>query len=200
MKKLLIFTSLSVVMATSMFGQGLFLSNLGNTGGPSATSSGLIYLFPDQLADLYNNDLGAEISAGLTSVSLSPLGLGTYTAATDPKGYTAWNLGQFYLGAVSAETLIPGAAAGDMAWIQMNMWLDGPYGLPVLFNSYAAALSSGGITATVLFQQQLGGGGLPPAPPTGFTMMPSVVFLPEPSAYTLMGLGVGALWLLRRRK
>jgi len=110
-------------MATSVFGQGLFLSNYGNTGGPAATSSGLVYISDVtlHLADLYNNDLGVEISAGLTSDSLSPLGLGTYTAATDPKGYTAWGLGQFYLGNVSVETMIPGASAGGTAWIQMNM-------------------------------------------------------------------------------
>jgi len=186
-------------MAIGVFGQGLFLSNYGNTGGPSATSSGLVYMWGGQLADLYNNDLGVEIYAGLTWTSLSPLGLGTYTAATDPKGYTAWNLGQFYLGNVSEETMIPGASAGGTVWIEMNMWLDGPYGLPVGWNSYFDALGNTWV-GNVLFQQTLSGGS-PPAPPTGFTMMPSVIlYVPEPSTFALTGIGIGALWLLRRRK
>jgi len=189
-------------MATSVFGQGLFLSNYGNTGGSVATSSGLVYISDGtiHLADLYNNDLGVEISAGLTSDSLSPLGLGTYTAATDPKGYTAWGLGQFYLGNVSEETMVPGASPGDTVWIQMNMWFDGPYGLPVGWNSYAAALGNTW-TWSVLFQQTLSMGGSPPSPPTGFTAMPSIVFpIPEPSTFVLTGLGIGAVCLLRRRK
>jgi len=199
----ILLTIAALGVATSVFGQGLFMSNLGNTGGSAATSSGLVYIQNGSvsLADLYNNDVGVEISAGLTTDSLSPLGLGTYTSATDPKGYTAWGLGQFYLGNVAIETTIPGASAGGTAWIQMNMWFDGPYGVPTMYNSYSQAYGVG-YTGTVLFQQLLSGGGSPPAPPTGFTSMPSVVLsvVPEPSTFVLAGLGMGAIWLLRRRK
>lgn len=199
MNRIFLTTVLAAGLANTVFGQGLFLSNIGNTGGPGATSSGLVYIYPGQLADLYNNDLGVEIYVGLTSTSLSPLGLGTYTAATDPKGYTAWDIGQFYLGAVSQRTVVPGATPGGTVWIQMNVWMDGAYGLPVGWPSYVAAVGNTYAT-TVLWQQTLDGGGAPPIPTTGFTMMPSIVFIPEPTTFVLTGLGMGVVWLLRRRK
>jgi len=201
MNRIFLTTVLAAGLANNLFGQGLFLSNLGNSGGSVATSSGLVYMWDGELADLYNNDLGVEISAGLTSTSLSPLGLGTYTAATDPKGYTAWNLGQFYLGNVSERTVIPGATPGGTVWIQVQMWLDGPYGLPTQFNNFFEAMNGGASIWIGLWQQTLDGGGSPPTPPQGFTDMPSLIeFIPEPSAFTLMGLGIGAIWLMRRRK
>jgi len=207
MNRIFLTTVLAAGLANNLVGQGLFLSNIGNTGGLLATSSGLVYwgdTRPFGLADLYNNNLGVEISYGLTSDSLSPLGLGTYTAATDPKGYTAWNIGQFYLGNVGERTVIPGAAAGGTVWIQLNAWLDSPYGDPVRYNSYAAAVAADELhTLTpVLWQQTLdNAGGSPPSPPEGFTQMPFFILLiPEPSTFALAGLGMGAVWLLRHRK
>jgi hypothetical protein len=208
MNRILLTTVLAAGLANSVFGQGLFLSNIGNTGGSAASAGGLVYTFwsgPIHPVDLYNNDLGVEIFYGLTSDSLSPLGLGTYTAATGPKGYTGWDIGQFCLGNFNERIVVPGAKPGGSVWIQLKMWLDGPYGMPNMFNSYYEAGAGGAWQWKALWLQPLDGGGSPPSGPGGFTMMPSLFPLdipetPEPSTFMLSCLGIGATWLLRRRK
>lgn len=184
-------------ISASAFGQGIILQNVG-TGGPTATNNGAVYM-PDGVTrfDGINNNLGVTVSGGASAGSLQPLGLGTFKANNDPKGYTGSDLGTFQLGAAGAVINVPGVAAGGVATIRLQMWFDGSSAAG-LFPSYAAAAAGGGQTADVTFLQNTGN---PPlVPPPTLNGMPSVTLVvPEPSTLALAGLGIASLLAFRRR-
>ena len=188
---------LAAEISASAFGQGVILQNVGTgLGGTNGAvyirSPGGIFLF-----DEINFNLGVEVWGGPNTASLQPVGLGTYTVATDPKGYTGSGLGTFQLGPPGVEVNIPGVASGGVATIRMDMWFDGVNGL---FPSFYAALLGGGIPGSVTFLQTTGNPPLYPPPP--LNGMPSVTLgpLPEPSTLALAGLGLALLLVFRHRK
>jgi hypothetical protein len=199
--KALVLTAALGLAATVTYGQGILIWNIGNsTAGTGATSGGLVYtnnLAGNALGlfDGVNRNVGIEVFAGNGSPSSS---LGTFTALNDSKGYTGFDYGKFQAGnAIN----VPGVAAGGTATIRLDMWYDNAAGN--LFASYAAAQAGGGSWGTVTFENPTSNpGGVPPSPDQQLTGMPAITLapVPEPSTMVLTGLGVGALWLLRRRK
>jgi len=189
MKKIL--ASLAVVgLAASLYGQGIILENPG---------PGLVYMPGDVLFDGLQFNLGVTISAGATAGSLAPIGLGTYTAANDPKMYTGADMGKFALGGTGTAYDVAGVASGGTAWVQLQIWYDGVGGL---FANYTAAANGGGLVATVLFQNPTAAPlGIPPTPPQKLSGMPDVhlAIVPEPSTLALGALGLASLLAFRRR-
>jgi len=118
MKLKLIALLAAASVASSVYGQRLILDNLGNGGALNATSGGQVYL-NGVLADLFNNNVGVTVLGGPNSGSLTSMG--TFTQATDPKGYTGADKGQFQLGPVGASVNVPGVAAGGSATIQLQI-------------------------------------------------------------------------------
>jgi len=184
-------------MAASAFGQGIILDNLGNSGGINATSGGRVYV-NGVVFDGINANLGVVVSGGPDAASLLPMG--TFTQATDPKGYTGADAGQFQLGAAGAALNVPGVSAGGTAWIQLQIWYNGTT-TAGLFPSFAAA-QNGGFVGTVLWSQGTSNpGGSPPIAPPNLGGMPSVnlVIIPEPSMLALGAMGLASLLIFRRR-
>jgi hypothetical protein len=207
--KLKILTSIAVTtLTTCVFGQGLLLTNGGNTGGPTATTFGLVYELVSGSTNVFNGttyDLGVTVSFGTSAGSLTPYG--TYTPATDSKGYTGYGSGAFYLGPFTggAGVTVPGAVAGGSTWVELQIW---DYDTPGLGDShtyanYAAAAAGGDDVGTVIFLQT----GLsnpyadPPEVAPPLTDMPSVVLqpVPEPATFALAGLGIASLLAFHRR-
>lgn len=183
-------------ISASAFGQSVILQNIGTGAGGT---NGAVFMSDGVTKfDGINNNLGVTISGGPNAGSLQPVGLGTYKANNDPKGYTGSDIGTFQLGAAGSAIPIPGVAAGGVATIQLQMWFDGstPAGL---YSSYALASSGGGFVGNALFQQNTGNPPLtPPGPMNG---MPNITLavVPEPSTLALAGLGLASLFLYRRR-
>jgi len=194
--------TLAVVMvagiSASAFGQGVILQNVGSGAGGT---NGAVYMANGTKFDGLVNNLGVTISGGPSGGSLSPVGLGTYKASNDPKGYTGSDIGTFQLGAAGSAIDIPGVAAGGVAQIKMDFWFDGA-SANGLFANYGAAVAGGGEAASVTFLQ--GTGNPPLTPPGPLTGMPDVhlssVQVPEPSTLALAGLGLASLLMYRRRK
>jgi len=192
--------TLAVVMAAgisaSAFGQGVILQNVGTGAGGT---NGIVFM-PGGVTkfDGINNNLGVTVTGGADAGSLQPMGLGTFKANNDPKGYTGSDLGTFQLGAAGSSVNVPGVVAGGIATIRLQMWFDGATA-EGLFNSYAAAASGGGLVADVTFLQNTGN---PPlTPPPSLNGMPNVTLnaVPEPSTLALAGLGIASLLAFRRR-
>jgi len=188
-------------LASSVYGQGVILNNIGFSGGLNATSGGQVYL-NGVLADLFNNNVGVTVLGGPNSGSLTTIG--TFTQGNDPKGYTGADFGQFELGTSGAAVNIPNVAAGALATIQLQMWYNGA-SAGGLFANYAAAASGGGFVGTVTFQNPTSNpGGAPPVPAGKLTGMPSINLVaapvPEPTTLALAGLGAASLLIFRRRK
>lgn len=181
-------------LATSAYGQGVLLQNIG-TGAVGATSNGAVYNANNTKFDGVNFNLGVTVLGGSVGGSLSPIG--TFTQANDPKGYTGLDLGTFQLGAAGAEWLVPNVAAGGPAVIELQMWFNG--GSTSLYNSYAAAVAGNDPVADVTFQNAVSN--LPLTPDQPLSGMPSVrlVPVPEPTTVALAGLGLASLLIFRRR-
>lgn len=194
--------TLAVVMvagiSASAFGQGVILQNIGTGAGGT---NGAVYMADGTKFDGLVNNLGVTVTGGAGTNSLQPVGLGTYRASTDPKGYTGLDVGVFQLGVTASAVDIPGVAAGGVATINMQFWFDGNTAAG-LFPTYGAALAGSGQTASVMFLQNTGNPPLtPPGPLNG---MPDVhlsaTIVPEPSTIALAGLGLASLLMYRRRK
>jgi hypothetical protein len=182
-------------ISASAFGQGVILQNIGtSTGG----TNGAVFMANGTKFDGLVNNLGVTVSGGASAASLQPIGIGTFTAATDPKGYTGLDIGVFQLGATAAAVDVPGVAAGGIATIRLQMWFNGS-STAGLFGSFTAAQNGGGEVADVSFLQNTGNPPLtPPGPLNG---MPDVhlAIVPEPSTLALAGLGIASLLAFRRR-
>jgi hypothetical protein len=183
-------------ISASAFGQGVILQNVGTGAGGT---NGAVYMQNGTKFDGINFNLGVTVSGGINAGSLAPVGLGTYTLANDPKGYTGLDVGLFQLGATASSVNIPGVAAGGVATIQLQVWYDGATGL---FANYGAAAAGGGQVGTVTFLQNTSNLPLTPAGP--LNGMPDIHLaagvVPEPSTLALAGLGAASVLLFRRRK
>jgi len=183
-------------ISASAFGQGVILQNIGTGAGGT---NGAVFMPGGVKFDGLVNNLGVTVTGGPNPASLQPVGIGTFKASTDPKGYTGSDLGTFQLGAAGAAIDIPGVAAGGVATIRLQMWFDGSAS-GGLFPTYAAALGAPtGLTADVTFLQNTGNPPLtPPGPLNG---MPNVTLtaVPEPSTLALAGIGIASLLVFRRR-
>jgi len=184
-------------LVSSVYSQGVILNNSGASGAINATSNGRVFV-NGVLFDGINNNLGVTVLGGANSGSLTSMG--TFTQATDTKGYTGLDIGQFELGPSGLSVNVPGVAAGGLATIQLQMWYNGSGA--GLFNSYAAAAQGGGFVGTVTFQNPTSNpGGQPPVPAGNLSGMPSVnLTVPEPTTLALAGLGAASLLIFRRRK
>lgn len=201
-------------LATGAFGQQLLLDNGHNTAGIGATSGGLVFeqgTATGGAAELFNsfganaglNDVGVTVSFGTSSSSLSVFG--TYTPATDAKGYTGTGNGIFQLGAAGLPVTPVGAVAGGAIWVELQLWDYDTPGIGVAAQSYADALTGNAYVGTVLFQQTglSNPVGSPPTPAPDLTGMPSITLMqqvPEPATFALAGLGLASLLAFRRRK
>lgn len=203
MKLKVLSTIVAMGMAVSAFAQSVVFDNLGNGGGVSAISGGRVYINNGTTTTLFDGltyNLGVAVWGGVDANNLTLLG--TFTASSDPKGYTGADVGQFQLGTAGQGVVIPGVAAGGLATIRLQMWFDGAGGL---FANYAAAAAGGGYVGTVTFQNGTSNpGGNPPVPAPNFSGMPSIVLsatpVPEPTTFALAGMGAAALLIFRRRK
>lgn len=199
MKKQTLTLLMAAGMATGAFGQSLILDNLSNSGALGAASGGRVFV-NGVVFDGNAFNLGVVVQGGPSAGSLSPMG--TFTAATDSKGYTGADVGKFQLGAAFAAVAVPGVAAGGTATIKLDIWYDGAGGL---FPNYAAAAAGGGFVGSATFANGVSNpGGAPPVPAPNLTGMPSINLtasvVPEPSTLALAGLGVASLLMYRRRK
>jgi hypothetical protein len=92
-------------------------------------------------------------------------------------------------------------APGGTGLFQVRAW-DSTYGATYeafLANLAKPADAAFGISAT--FSSSTGGAGAPPSTPVGLAAtFPGMVVVPEPTTYALGALGLGLVWLARRRR
>ena len=191
MKKTLLLLGLVLVSAFSIKAQSLTIDNLGNSGGPSDSTSGLIYT--DNAAGTAlalwdgSSDLNMVVMAGATSGSLS-----TLVSLTGSGAITFAGSGQFLDTTGNSYAV---AGAGATAFFQIYAWLGN-------YASYNDALTAGGSTAvTGVFSNPVAAA---PNFPPNLSDMPSMVLapaaVPEPTTIALLGLGAASLLVFRRRK
>ena len=197
-----ILSAIAVIgLATGAVGQQLILDDGSNSGagGTAATSSGLVYNANGTLFDGLHYNVGVTVWLGLTSSSLAVYQ--TFTPATDSKGYTGLDVGQFQLGTPQAYITVPGATGSTgSAWVELQMWdYDSPLSSGT-YADYASAVLGNDPHATVIFSNPLSANGPPPTPPSELNGMPAVVLqVPEPATFALAGLGIASLLAFRRR-
>lgn len=103
-------------------------------------------------------------------------------------------------GGAKTNTFIAGGAIGTF---QIRAWSGG-------FASYELALQNGTastlVGASPIWEQATGNPNPPATAPASFVFGPggftgfTVVPVPEPSTYALMGLAAGSIWMIRRRR
>src|ERR1035437_10410343 len=129
MKKLLLTTALAAGLAGTVYGQGVILANNQNTSlNSAATTGGLVWTNNNGHVGLFdgvNYNLGLTILGGSASDSLSPIT--TYNTINGSTIYTGDSAGPVLpvgFGQGSAF-MVPGVAAGALAWIEIPAWVWG---------------------------------------------------------------------------
>ena len=131
----------------------------------------------------------AELYGGKTPDSLSPvIGYGSGIREITPfqrPGYFA-----------DGDGIVLDVRGGSWAWLQVKVW---DVGLGATYEE-ASARGLGGYGQSALFYEL---GGDPwrldlPTPLTGLSSFSVVQEVPEPSTWAFLGLGLAALWCLRR--
>jgi hypothetical protein len=191
-------TAVLAISACGAFAQGTITFNNG-TGNLINWAPGLPFSGPVAAAQgvkvgLYYLDAGTY-----KLVSPTPF-LGTLSTGATNTGFNGrWNVGAI---------TVAGLVAGTSGTFQVRAW-SGDHA------SYEAAVAAGalygtgpGATVQALTFQNASGGAVDPG--TGTTTPPAALafpsgqtvglLIPEPSTYALAALGLGALFLIRRRK
>lgn len=182
--KNLITTSLLAGFSACVCGQGYIdLDNNSNSStSPTATANGLFWLATAGNPVLIAQDFNAAFYGGTDSGSLSPIAtflLSNGTAAHD----NGFGIGTFT--DPSGPLSYPISGSTDFAFFQIQAWTG-------TFNSYAAAVSAGAAASqSPIFVNPVS---VPPGTPPSLTSMPAMVLgVPEPSTFSLIGLGLLAL-------
>lgn len=207
MKKLLTTLAISACLVTLAYAQGAItfdtsaaagvnarvLMPNGTPVGSTAAGAPAGSLF---LAQLYFAAGSVTDSASLVPAG-NPVNLRSGTSAGFSQITGTTSLGVL----VDPTVVVPTIPGGALATIQMRAWWAGPGG-----NTYTQYYEYNGppnglFGASPLLVKPLGAGGTPPSPPAdlvglqGFTLIP----VPEPTTWALLGLGAAALWIFRRR-
>ena len=191
MKKLIPFLALTV-LATGAYAQGVitFANNVITTGTP--------YVLDTAGARLTGTQYAAQLYYGASASSLA-----AHTAAPNRFRAAGSSLAGTWSTTTGANRTLTGGGVGVPVFAQVRVWdLNA-------FATYEAAVAGGGIVGTssvFTYNQRLSS---PPATTDtymtdaagnplfgGFTIAP----VPEPSVIGLGIIGVGALFMLRRRK
>jgi hypothetical protein len=183
MKKLLLATAVCTLVALSAAAQGTVDFRNRITGTLDVPVYGL-----DGVTKLGDANYVAQLYFAATQT-------GPFAAVTDAASVfrTGTGAGYWNAGADSTRTLA-GIAGGASVWLQVRVW-DSTKG-----TSFETAQSNGSLVGqSAAFSITAGGGGSPPGPPNAMIGMTSFSLVPEPSTLALLGLGLGAL-LIRRRK
>jgi hypothetical protein len=192
-------TAALAITSCGVFAQGTITFNNGVNNvinwAPGTGKTGAIPATEGVKVGLYYLDAGTY-----KLVSPTPY-LGTLsTGATNTGVNGRWNVG---------TVTVPNLPAGSTGTFQVRAWSGN-------FASYEAALAGGaaygagpGASVEALTFQNPSGGAIDPgtgipgaaAALSGFPAGQTVgLLIPEPSTYALAGLGLGALFLIRRRK
>jgi len=191
--KRLLFATVLIASALNSHGQGgtLRFANADSSAGVRAP----VYM-SDKMTPLSGPQFQAELMAGALVDSLAPL------AST---GFLTGATAGFFIGpGPGAAVVVPDVAPGTLAFVQVLVWNTASGA------TFDAALASGlpdSWWASTVFSVRtgnapLGGGPTLPAPLVGLGNSPVYLnTIPEPSTFSLAGLGVTvALFQLRRNR
>jgi len=184
MKKLLLSLALAFSATFASYGQGTVLFN--NIGGQGATNS---FLNAFQPASTTNVLFALYGGAGGTTNPASLVLLGAPTTIL---------FDGFFSGGTRTNNAV---APGANGVFQVRAW-DSTYGATYedfLANGAKPADATTGVSG--LFTSGTGGGSAPAIPAVSLSgSFPGMVLVPEPTTYALGMLGLGVVWLARRRR
>lgn len=191
-------------LTTHGFGQFIYLENINNTGGPTATSNGQVYINVGGTISVFNDmdyNVGVTVYGGPSASQLTYMG--TYTPRQNSVPFTGIGFGIFGLGPSYFDNTpadVPGVAPGGIATIELQIWdYDDPNATGI-FETYTAAVAGHDYVGMVTFEQSTSNPNAnPQVPAPDLTAMPSVILtqVPEPAILGLAGLGLGVLFILR---
>ena len=184
MKKLIPVIAL-LIGASGAFGQGVVAFRNDNLG-PSAR-----VLAADMMTPLTGTTYAAQLLYGNDPASLNAHPTLAYFRAPTTSSPGTWSGG--------GRTLPTGfGGVGTTIWLQVIAW-DSGSARTVTFNEARAGAGPWGQSTIFSYQQQLSN---PPNPAEDTKMLNFVGFslVPEPSVIGLGLIGIGALFMLRRRK
>jgi len=203
MKQKILIVMAAARLTTHGFGQYIYLDNINNTGGPTATSNGRLYINVGGTTSLFD---GIDYNPGITvygGPNASQLTLmGTYTPFTESDGFTGYDFGTFELEDfyIPVPVAVPGVAPGALATIELQIWDYNDPNATGIFETYTDAVAGHDYVGTVTFKQFTSNPNAnPQVPAPELVDMPSVILtqVPEQEVLGFAGLGLGVMLLLR---
>jgi len=193
MKKLIPVIAL-LVGVSSAFGQGVVNFRNGPADLPSPPDR--LIRMPDMVTPVIGTTYAVQLFYGADSASLTPHPTLAYFRASLSAG--SWSGANRTLNGVALPaTPLPGTTTlGPQIWLQINVWDSGTGRLL----TYDQARAAGALTGTTLFQYQQRASDPSDTADTQMRNFVGFSLVPEPSVIGLGLIGIGALFMLRRRK
>ena len=179
-----------LIGASGAFGQGVVAFRNDNLPGYARIYG------PDMTTPFTGTTFAAQLWYGTSPASLQPHPTLAYFREPTTLSPGTWVGGNRTLTGIAAPPQ-PGPSTGPTIWLQVALWDSGP-DRTITFDQARGQSGTWGVSSVFSYTQQ---NSSPPNPTEDTKMLNFVGFtIPEPSVIGLGLIGIGALFMLRRRK